>query len=181
MLVCWKLRKLLGSNLAFYTKISRFFCFFDTDLFATGVRRIPVQAAATRCFLRGQRPPRPSPRLQLTDAGEDGWQQAELRRLPLERAAARVCREAGATVACHVLVRDLNIHPERFDDRRIEVIANGLPLWSGAQLAVDTTLVSPLDASGAARRHQRQYQGAALRLARRAKERIYAELMRSQR
>ena len=41
---------------------------------------VPVQAAATRCFLRGQRPPRPSPRLQLTDAGEDGWQQAELRR-----------------------------------------------------------------------------------------------------
>ena len=31
----------------------------------------------------------------------------------------------------------------------------------GTQLAVDTTLVSPLDASGAARRHQRQYQGAA--------------------
>ena len=101
------------------------------------------------------------------------------RGLPLERAVARVRREAGATVAC--LVRDLNIHPERLDDRRIEVIANGLPLWGGAQLAVDTTLVSPLDASGAARRHQRQYQGAALRLARRAKERIYPELMRSQR
>ena len=46
---------------------------------------------------------------------------------------------------------------------------------------IDTTLVSPLDASGAARRHQRQYQGAALRLARRAKERTYPELMRSQR
>ena len=64
-----------------------------------------------------------------------------------ERAAARVCREAGATVACNVLVRDLNIHPERLADRRIEVIANGLPLWGGAQLAVDTTLVSPLDAT----------------------------------
>ena len=59
--------------------------------------------------------------------------------------------------------------------------AIGLPLWGGAQLAVDTTLVSPLDASGAARRHQRQYRGAALRLARRAQERTYPELLRSQR
>ena len=81
-------------------------------------------------------------------------------------------------------MRDLNIHPERLDDRRIEVIANGLSLWGGAQLAVDTTLVSPLGASGAACRHQRQYQGAAgaaFRLARRAKERTYPELLRSQR
>ena len=39
----------------------------------------------------------------------------------------------------------------RFDDRRIEVIANGLPLWNGAQLAVDTTIVSPLTAAGEAR------------------------------
>ena len=103
------------------------------------------------------------------------------RGFPLERAAARVCREAGATVACNVLGRDLNIHPERLDDRRIEVIANWLPLLGGAQLAVDTTLVSLLDASGAVRRHQRQYQGAALRLARKANERTYLELMRSQR
>ena len=29
----------------------------------------------------------------------------------LERAAARVCREAGATVAMHVLVRDFNVVP----------------------------------------------------------------------
>ena len=45
---------------------------------------VPVQegkTAATRCFiLRGQRPPRPSPRLQLTGAEEDDWQQAGLRR-----------------------------------------------------------------------------------------------------
>ena len=50
---------------------------------------------------------------------------------PLERAAARVCREAGATVATNVLVRDLNVAPGRQDDCRIEVIANGLPLWGG--------------------------------------------------
>ena len=66
------------------------------------------------------------------------------RGVPLERAAARVCREAGATVSMHTLVRDLNIASVPGDDRRIEVIANGLPLWSGAQLAIDTTLVSAL-------------------------------------
>ena len=62
---------------------------------------------------------------------------------PLERAAARVCREAGARVATHARLADLNIpHVQHLDDRRIEVIANGLALWGGAQLAVDTTLVS---------------------------------------
>ena len=41
-------------------------------------------------------------------------------------------------------MRDLNAPVDRLDDRRIEVIANGLLLWNGAQLAVDTTIVSPL-------------------------------------
>ena len=100
---------------------------------------------------------------------------------PVERAAARICREAGATVALNVLVRDLNVNPVRQDDRRIEVIANGLPLWGGAQLAVDTTLVSPLTAAGAPRRAGGRTTGAALLAARRAKERTYPELCRSSR
>ena len=74
---------------------------------------------------------------------------------PLERAAARICREAGAVVAMHTLVRDLNVGSVPGDDRRIEVIANGLPLWGGMQLAVDTPSQ-----------------------ARRAKERTYPELLR---
>ena len=100
---------------------------------------------------------------------------------PVERAAARICREAGATVALNVLVRDLNVNPVRQDDRRIQVIANGLPLWGGAQLAVDTTLVSPLTAAGAPRRAGGRTTGAALLAARRAKERTYPELCRSSR
>ena len=36
----------------------------------------------------------------------------------------------------------------RFDDRRVEVIANGPPSWNGAQFAVDTTIVSPLTPLG---------------------------------
>ena len=89
---------------------------------------------------------------------------------PLERAAARICREAGAVVAMHTLVRDLNVGSVPGDDRRIEVIANGLPLWGGMQLAVDTTLVSALSSTGDPRRYQNRAEGAALRQARRAKE-----------
>ena len=87
-----------------------------------------------------------------------------------------MCREAGAAVALNVLVRDLNVDPIRQDDRRVEVIANGLPLWGGAQLAVDTTLVSPLTAAGLPRRVAGGTAGAALLTARRAKERAYPEL-----
>ena len=83
---------------------------------------------------------------------------------PLERAAARVCRENGSAVATHVLVRDLNLQARRHDERRIEVIANGLPLWGGSQLAVDTTQVSPLTCAGVPRRSTA---GAALAEARR--------------
>ena len=104
---------------------------------------------------------------------------ASSRAVPLERAAARVCREAGATVATNVLLCDLNLVVEQQDDRRIEVIANGLPLWGGAQLAV--TLVSALDSAGQPRRHQRSTSGAALRVARRAKEHTYPELLLSAR
>ena len=96
----------------------------------------------------------------------------------LESAVARICREAGATVSTNVLLRDLNTDTKRTDDKRIEVIANGLPLWNGSQLAVDTTLVSPLTSAAQPRRDQRTTLGAALRIARKAKERTYPQLVR---
>ena len=68
---------------------------------------------------------------------------------------------------------DLNVVPVRQDERRIEVIANGLPLWGGVQLAVDTTLVSPLTAAGMPRRDSGHTAGAALCVAERAKARTY--------
>ena len=97
----------------------------------------------------------------------------------MERAAARVCREAGARVTTHTLLSDLNVPSvDRFDNRRIEVIANGLPLHHGAQLAVDTTLVSPLTSAGQPRQWRGDFTAAALADARRAKERAYPELLR---
>ena len=62
----------------------------------------------------------------------------------LESAAARVCREAGGRVSVNQYVRDLDIAtPNAADNRRLEVVADGLSLFHGAQLAIDTTMVSP--------------------------------------
>ena len=94
------------------------------------------------------------------------------------RPTSRSCRAYEFLVAMHTLVRDLNVGSVPGDDRRIEVIANGLPLWGGMQLAVDTTLVSALSSTGAPRRYQNRAEGAALRQARWAKERTYPELLR---
>ena len=61
----------------------------------------------------------------------------------LESAAARVCREAGGRVTLNVRVSDLDLPPRGAQDqRRLEVVADGLPLFHGAQLAIDTTMVS---------------------------------------
>ena len=64
-------------------------------------------------------------------------------------------------------------------DRRIEVIANGLPLWGN--VAVNTTLVSPLTRAGRPRMRGGQYRGTALRDARRNKTRTYPEILRDRR
>ena len=99
------------------------------------------------------------------------------RAFALESAAARVCREAGARVTTNVMVRDLDLVPqERVDGRRLEVVADGLPLFHGAQLAVDTTMVTPLKRDGTPQPGSVDVDGAALGCARRRKERVYAEL-----
>ena len=95
---------------------------------------------------------------------------------PLERAAARICREAGARVATSVALRDLNLDVPATDGRRIEVVANGLPLWQGAQIAVDTTLVCPVRRDGQARPGADARPGLALEQAAQRKMRTYPEL-----
>ena len=44
----------------------------------------------------------------------------------------------------------MNIDVPVADARCIEVVANGLPLWHGSQLALDATIVSPVTRSGEA-------------------------------
>ena len=52
----------------------------------------------------------------------------------LESAAAHVCREAGARVSLNVRVQDMDLaRPDALDNRRLEIVADGLPLFLGAQ------------------------------------------------
>ena len=96
---------------------------------------------------------------------------------PLESCAARVCGEAGARVSTNMRVQDLDLLPGvPVDNRRLEVVADGLPLFHRAQLALDTTLVSPIRADGSPRRQCATTDGAALEQARRRKELRYPEL-----
>ena len=70
---------------------------------------------------------------------------------------------------------DLDLPPRGpHDQRRLEVVADGLPLFHGAQLAIDTTKVSPV--SGDGRPGPQRVDGAALVRARRRKETTYPEL-----
>ena len=60
-----------------------------------------------------------------------------------------VCREAGGRVVTNMFVRDMDLGvPVAGDNRRLEVVVDGLPLHGGVQLAVDTTLVSSVRGSG---------------------------------
>ena len=73
-------------------------------------------------------------------------------------------------MATNFMVRDMDLRaPNVHDGRRLEVVADGLPLFGGVQLAVDTTLVCPLHCDGTARRHTATVDGVALREARRRK------------
>ena len=104
------------------------------------------------------------------------------RACPLERAAARVCREAGARVATNVFLRDLNLGLPLTDGRRLEVVAHGLPAFGGVQVAVDVTLVSPLRRDGSSRSRADHEPGLALRTAAERKHRVtYPEFQRARR
>ena len=104
------------------------------------------------------------------------------RALPLERAIARVCQEAGARVGRNVALAAMNIDAPVHDARRIEVVCNGLPIWHGAQLAVDATLVSPVTRDGRPHDGADNHPGWAVRnAARRKRRQTYPEIDRSRR
>ena len=82
-------------------------------------------------------------------------------------------RRVGRNVALAAMNVDVPIH----DGRRIEVVCNGLPLWHGAQLAVDATLVSPVSRDGRPHPGTETQPGFAVRTAARRKRRqTYPEL-----
>ena len=93
---------------------------------------------------------------------------------PLESVVAWICREAGGRVATDVLARDLDItDPIVGDGRRLEVVADGFPLFGGAQLAVDHHHRQHAD--GQPRRTTAD--GVVLHAARQRKERRFPELV----
>ena len=86
------------------------------------------------------------------------------RAFAVESAGARICREAGGRVA---VKRDglgtwTLQHQTPGDARRLEIVVDGLPLFGGAQFAVDTTLVSELHCDGLATAGRGTMMGAAL-------------------
>ena len=93
----------------------------------------------------------------------------------------RVCKEAGGQLLRTSLLRDTNLGGVLpTDDRCVEYVIDGLPPL-GNQLAVDTTLVSPLKRTGEPRRKAAKEDGVALHEARLDKERRYPELLRGTR
>ena len=98
----------------------------------------------------------------------------------LETAAARGCQETGGRVMTNTLVRDMDLAHganNTTDGLRLEVVVDGLSLFHGAQLAIDTTVVSALRADGTPRPRAARKGGAALDDARARKEFTYPELV----
>ena len=68
-------------------------------------------------------------------------------------------------------------HLQGPDGRRLKVVADGLPLFGGAQFALDTTLMSALKGDGTTRRGAADVDGVALEAARKRKARTCPELV----
>ena len=77
----------------------------------------------------------------------------------------------------NVSVHDIDLLViNNLDKRRLEVVVDGLPLFHGAQLAIDTILVCPFLREGVAKPRCATENGASLVRARTWKERQYPEL-----
>ena len=97
----------------------------------------------------------------------------------LERCLARICREAGARVVPNRKLRDMRVGVASNDERSIEVVCYGLPLYHGIPLALDVTQVSPLHADGTP--HSMAHVSAGVRMQVRIadKEERYPELVQA--
>ena len=77
----------------------------------------------------------------------------------------------------NTFVRDMDLEGvDVFDGRKFEIVSDGLTLLFGAQLDIDTTLVSLLHRDGTARRTAADNNGAALKQANRLKGTPFQEL-----
>ena len=97
--------------------------------------RLPLHVAEARCECHEMLDCQGRHRAACSRSGT-----LRTRAIASEKTLARVCREAGATVRCNCKLRDMDIAVPANDERAVEVLAAGLPLHHGAQLAVDITL-----------------------------------------
>ena len=93
----------------------------------------------------------------------------QARAKPVELAWARVFREAGkesgATVRWQHLLRNSTLPVDPNDNRRVDVLVEGLPLYNGRPLFCDATLRSPLKGDGTPHPRAAAKNGAVLRRA----------------
>ena len=133
--------------------------------------RVPLLVTKARCECGAAWIPRAATgqRHTLEDSARE--------RLHQNGTLARVCREAGASVRCNAKLVDMNVAVRANDERAVEVLASGLPLFHGAQLAVDTTLRCALTTSGTPRPGAAALDGIVCAAARADKELKYSELL----
>ena len=85
-------------------------------------------------------------------------------------------------MAMYVRVAEMNVDVPVPDARRIEILASALPVWHGAQVSIDATMVSPLGRDGQPRGSSARQAGAVLeQAARRKRETTYPELLTARR
>ena len=98
---------------------------------------------------------------------------------PLEKAWARVFREAQAHVRWKPLLGEVLLLEDPTDGRQLDFVASGLPLHAGIPLCCDSTTVAPLHQDGSPWPRAAVEDGVSLRRARADKETKYWELLGS--
>ena len=96
---------------------------------------------------------------------------------PLERAWQRVFREAGSREVNKPLLRDIIPGIPSQDNKKLDLVARGLPLYGGLPIIGDASLVSPIGSDGLPRLSADARAGAALRDTQRSHQRTYQELL----
>ena len=93
------------------------------------------------------------------------------------RSGRRVRREGGACVRYNAFLRKMNVGARAADERCIEVLAQDLPCFSGAQLAIDITLRCALSSSGETQPDAADVDGPVLARSRVDKETTYSDFL----
>ena len=132
-----------GAGVALQTCGICFFFRIDPALFRVLLLRrlrLPLRLSVRSCWCGRPFDSRGHRRAACARAGVLGR-----RCFAVESAAARICREGGARVTTNSMVRDMDLAAlNPGDARRLEIVADGLPLFGCAQLAIDTTMISTL-------------------------------------